>query len=181
MNSRGAIRKIQARISQAQTNRALHRFLAGTASKLCNPLCTPSPMNCSVEWRGMENDAGSREVWLTHSRPGVGSGEQQNHECCLVARASLLACALQTGRFHRAPSLPDSPMSHSVTRSVLFPRHISPSRKDRVPGPQFCGLRASAFPGLLPQPEALGPHSEKCSSCLGSGAHSRRFAQECPE
>ena len=57
------------------------------------------------------------------------------------------------------------------------PRHAQTARR----GPRFCGLRASAFPGLLPQPDALGPHSGKCSSCLGSGAHSRRFAQECPE
>ena len=39
------------------------------------------------------------------------------------------------------------------------PRHAQTARR----GPRFCGLRASAFPGLLPQPDALGPHSRKCT------------------
>ena len=184
MSSSGSIRKMQARTSQAQTNRGLHRFLAGTASESCNLPCTPSPMNRSVEWRGMENDTGSRKAWLTHSLPGAGSGERQNHECWLVARASLLACALQTGRFHRAPSLPDLPMSHSVTRFGAYPAPCSTARLcfglRRPMGFGFQKIFSATlrtqrgrkdFPNL----------PKKRHLALGSGAHSRRFAQECPE
>jgi hypothetical protein len=47
--------------------------------------------------------------------------------------------------------------------SVLIPRPITPATKTRRRGPRFCGPAASAFPGLLPQPDALGPHSRKCT------------------
>jgi hypothetical protein len=134
-------------------------------------------------WRGAENDAKHWNVRSTRSlllqpeawqTTGYGSTAVRLHRHPYIG-------ALQTGvylerQFSRIfPAHPRS-LARRFSRATS-PRHAQTARR----GPRFCGLRASAFPGLLPQPDALGPHSGKCSSCLGSGAHSRRFAQECPE
>ena len=45
------------------------------------------------------------------------------------------------------------------------PQHAKAARRE----PRFCGLRASAFSGLLPQPGALGPSPENAALALGAG------------
>ena len=96
---------------------------------------------------------------------------------CLVAIGVLLAGALQTDRFRRAPSLPYFPCSPSVTRSVLFPRPAALGVLLRT----SCALRVSASRKSLGTMRWDPPTSRKSTLGLGSGAHSRRFAQECPE
>ena len=89
------------------------------------------------------------------------------------------------GCFRRAPSLSDSPMSHSVTRSVQLPRPAALGVLLRTP----CALRVWVSKEkislrLRPKERArffLRSLHRKHACGLGSGAHSRRFAQECPE
>jgi hypothetical protein len=157
--------------------------IADPSRRRCNRPSIPSPLYRPLAWRDAEDDAKHWNVRSIRSllmQPEAWQATGYASTAVRLHRHPYIG-ALQTGvsierQFSRI--FPAHPRSLA---SVLIPRHITPSRKDRVPGPRFCGLRASAFPGLLPQPGALGPHSGKCSSCLGSGAHSRRFAQECPE
>jgi hypothetical protein len=55
------------------------------------------------------------------------------------------------------------PPASTLQMIVAVGRQFSPSvtRFGAYPAP--CGTSGSAFPGLLPQPDALGPHSRKCT------------------
>jgi hypothetical protein len=157
--------------------------LADPSRRMCNWSSITSHRYRPIARRDAENDAKHWNVRSTRSlllqpeawqTTGYGSTAVWSHRHPHIG-------ALQTGisierQFSRIfPAHPRS-LARRFSRATS-PRHAQTTRR----GPRFCGLRASAFPGLLPQPDALGPHSGKCSSCLGSGAHSRRFAQECPE
>jgi hypothetical protein len=157
--------------------------LATPSRRLCNCSSIPSPQYRPIARRGAENNA---KHWNTRStrslllQPEAWQTTGHGSTAVWFDRHPYIG-ALQTGisierQFSRIfPAHPRS-LARRFSRATS-PRHAQTARR----GPRFCGLRASAFPGLLPQPGALGPHSRKCSSCLGSGAHSRRFAQECPE
>ena len=96
-----------------------------------------------------------------------------------VAASASFYMRLSDRCFHRAPILPYFSCSPSVTRSVLIPRPAA--RRVSASASPPCGFRLSEnlvcnehkrdFPNL-PKKTPLG---------LGSWAHSRRFAQECPE
>jgi hypothetical protein len=86
--------------------------------------------------------------------------------------------------FRKAPSLPDFPMSHSVTRSVLHP---APGGAARLCFALRAPLRVSAFRKSFRQISAKNP-DEKIFRTFRKSAvwpwergTSRRFAQECPE
>ena len=111
-------------------------------------------------------------------------GHRGNRRPRCAQRMGILRPIPFHGCLRGAPSLPDFPMSHSVTRSVLIPRPAarrgSASHSVRPSGFGFqkifsVSLRTERgrkdFPNL----------PKKRHLALGSGAHSRRFAQECPE
>ncbi len=120
---------------------------------------------------------GSPTGHLVHVAPGK---RQDQVRSCLEARR--LAQFPPEKSFRRVPSLPYFPSSPSVTRSVLIPRPAA-RRVSASPLRAPCGFRLSEnlcckeqkrkkdFPNL----------PKKRRLALGSGAHSRRFAQECPE
>ena len=111
--------------------------------------------------------------------------------------------------FHRTPYLPDSPVTHSATRSVLIPRPSAlgvllrmgqPAKEglhDGTAGP--CALTGFGFQKIFratnakkisrtfrkSTPSALGSgahsHPTTHKSCVGGPGISRRVAQECPE
>jgi hypothetical protein len=58
--------------------------------------------------------------------------------------------------FHGAPILPYFPCSPSVTRSALFPRHITPSRTDRAPGPLILQTASFCFSRTPPPTRCVG-------------------------
>jgi hypothetical protein len=58
--------------------------------------------------------------------------------------------------FHRAPILPYFPCSPSVTRSALFPRHITPSRTDRAPGTPILRTASFCFSRTPPPTRCVG-------------------------
>ena len=94
-----------------------------------------------------------------------------------------LQCVLQSSQSAeisvRAPFLQFFPCSPSVTRSVLVPRPAA--RRCSASSPSGLGFQQqisrakNALGNFLPEPP------QKAHLGLGSGAHSRRFAQECPE
>ena len=176
-------RAVLARTSQRVPGDSSIPALANPSRRLRNWPSIPPPKYRPIARRDAENEAKhwyarsprslllQPETWQT---TGYGSTAAWSHRHPYIG-------TLQTNvslerQFSRIfPAHPRS-LARRFSRATS-PRHAQTARR----GPRFCGLRASAFPGLLPQPDALGPHSGKCSSCLGSGAHSRRFAQECPE
>jgi hypothetical protein len=141
----------------------------------------------------------------------IGDTRGQTTPVCSVRIRRILLQTPSDGCFRKAPSLPDSPMSHSVTRSVLIPRHIAHHARTRARDPDSAARHDSASHGperLRVIHEEILAHapfgfrlsenlfgespqrtrtkrfsepSEKAPFGLGSGAHSRRFAQECPE
>lgn len=119
----------------------------------------------------------------TPACPRRGSHRKSRRLRCVQRMGILLSIPFH-GCLRGAPYLPDFPMSHSVTRSVLIPRPAarrgSASHSVRPSGFGFqkifsVNLRTERgrkdFPNL----------PKKRHLALGSGAHSRRFAQECPE
>ena len=142
-------------------------------SPQCRPIARRDAENNAKHWntRSTRSLLLQPEAWQT---TGYGSTAVWSHRHpYIVALQTNVSIERQFSCIF--PAHPRS-LARRFSRATS-PRHAQTARR----GPRFCGLRASAFPGLLPQPDALGPHSGKCSSCLGSGAHSRRFAQECPE
>jgi hypothetical protein len=63
--------------------------------------------------------------------------------------------------------------------SCIFPAHPRSLASVLIPRP--AALRVLLFPDSSPNQMRWVPTPEKAPSALGSGAHSRRFAQECPE
>lgn len=104
-----------------------------------------------------------------------------------------------SGCFRKVPSLPDFPMSHSVTRSVLIPRPAAAARLCFALPPQqvkcgpagdpgkTCALRVTAFRKSFRQNSAQNADEKIIRTFRKSAAWpwergtSRRFAQECPE
>ena len=177
--------------TRAMLVRTSHRVCGGGAIPvLADPSRTvhnwpsiPSPQQRPLAWRDAEDDANHWNVRSIHSlllqpeawqAAGYGAIAVWSHRHPYIG--AFQASVFMARQFSRIfPAHPRS-LARRFSRATS-PRYAQTARR----GSRFCGLRASAFPGLLPQPDALGPHSGKCSSCLGSGAHSRRFAQECPE
>lgn len=121
---------------------------------------------------------------------------EQTTPACRLRIKRILVQTPFDGCFRRAPSLPDSPMSHSATRSVLIPRPAATARLCFC----FAALRVSAFRKSFCQRQerknifrtfrkrrrlALGAghiHHPSTQSARARGPrYSRRFAQECPE
>jgi hypothetical protein len=63
--------------------------------------------------------------------------------------------------------------------SCIFPAHPRSLASVLIPRP--AALRVLLFPDSSPNQMRWVPAPEKAPSALGSEAHSRRFAQECPE
>ena len=74
---------------------------------------------------------------------------------CAVASASLYRCPSDKC-LPRAPILPYFPCSPSVTRSALFPRHITPSRTDRAPGTPILRTASFCFTRTPPPTRCVG-------------------------
>ena len=183
MNRQTRTRAMLVRASQRMRGSRSSPAFADLLRRLRNWSSIPSLQHRSLEWRGAKDDANHWNMRSTHplllqseawQATGHGSTAVQLHRHPFIgAPQTSVYLERQFSRIFPA---------HPRSLARRFSRATSPHRaKTARRGPRFCGLRASAFPGLLPQPGALGPHSRKCSSCLGSGAHSRRFAQECPE
>jgi hypothetical protein len=186
MSRRASGRKMLTPLAVAEWNRALLFARADSILPLCNLPSITSHVKSLFAWRAGIRNATHRKLRGTHFPSfiaGKCSGEQNRKYCCRITWASIYMRALQTGSFQREPSLPDSPMSHSVTRSLLFPRPAALGvllcaahtlrvwvSKEKIS--LWPKVRARFFLRSLHRKHACG---------LGSGAVSRHFVQECPE
>jgi hypothetical protein len=178
VNRRAQTRTILTRTSQPR--RAASLLLAPTtpALELCSSTSTSSPKHRFFTWQGAEDD-GERTVWFTHSlllQPdwwqarGYGPAAVRLHRH--PERHAVLHASVSVQR-HPSSYFPCSP---SVTRFGAYPEPCGTAR-----------LAFSAFRKSFRQKhndcrkKRFSEPSENASLGLGSGAHSRRFAQECPE
>ena len=132
-------------------------------------------------WRDAENDAKHWNVWFARSpllQPEAWQAAGHGSTGRVVASASLYRRPSDKC-FHRAPILPYFPCSPSVTRFGAYP---APGGTTRLCF-GFAALRVSAFrKSCVQRTQKDFPNLPKKTPLgLGSGAHSRRFAQECPE
>jgi hypothetical protein len=165
---------------RACCNRSFPAF-ADPGRRLCNQPSIPSPQYVPFAWRDGKDDAKHRNVRSTHSlllQPEASRTTCYGSPAVWLYRHPLYRRPSDKC-FHRAPILPYFPCSPSVTRSMLYPRpaarrvsaSASPPSRVSVFSKSCVQRTQKDFPNL-PKKTPLG---------LGSGAHSRRFAQECPE
>ena len=182
MNRHAQIRKMQTCISQPRKERGV--FCHADREWVLNiPPSIPSPGSRSFAWQDSGNDTGHWRVWFTHSLL-LQPGKWQATEYGFAAV-----------RWHGHPSIDALLASVSIERqfSRIFPAHLRSlarcwSRARRHSAFCFvrCGERPPGFrfqqksfahkthKTFFPEPRKKHAHG------LGSGAHSRRFAQECP-
>ncbi len=178
MNRRAQTRTILTRTSQPR--RAASLLLAPTAPalELCSSTSTSSPRLRSFAWQGAEDD-GERMAWFTHFL------------LLQPDRWRARAYSSAAVRLHRHPeryAVLHASVSVKRHPSSYFPCSPSVTRLGAYPAP--CGtarLAFSAFRKSFRQDRKSAerkdfPNLPKMRRwALGSGAHSRRFAQECPE
>jgi hypothetical protein len=167
---------------------------ADSTSGMCNWPSIPPPQCRPLARRDSDDDAKSRNVRSTRSLLLQPETWQE------IGYGSTAAW------LHRHPYIGASQTGVSIERqfSRIFPAHPRSLARclSRAPspqgtktvrrGPRFCGtarlcfgftaLRVSAFrKSLCNERKRFSEPSEKAPLGLGSGAHSRRCAQECPE
>ncbi len=181
MSGRVQVRAILARTSQRVRAAGSIPALADPSRKLYNWPSIPSPQYRPFAWQDAEDDAKHWNVWYTHGlllqpkrwqTTGHSSTTVWSHRHPYIG-------ALQTSvsierQFSRIfPAHPRSLASVLIPRPAA--RRVSASHSVRPAGFGFQKIFVQRtqkdFPNL-PKKTPLG---------LGSGAHSRRFAQECPE
>ena len=178
MNRRVQTRTILARTSQPRRAARLLLTLTAPALKLYSAPSTSSPRHRSLAWQGVEDDGG-RTVWLTHClllQPNWWETRGYGPTAAwFPGILNAMQSFMQVFRYSAIPPriFPAHPRSLA---SVLIPRPAA--RRDllfrhseNLFGKSATTAERKDFPNL-PKMRRLA---------LGSGAHSRRFAQECPE
>ena len=173
------IQLMTSRTSQPQRGTSLLLALPTSALEPCNSPSIPSPKLRSFAWQGAEDDADHRELWPTPSlllQLEAWQPSRYSSTAVRVRRRSYrdaLQTSVSIGRqFSRVfPVLP------SVTRFGAYP---APGGTARL---CFFGFQKtfSARTARAPKEKIFRTFRKSTPSALGSGAHSRRFAQECPE
>ena len=174
-------RAMLTRVSQRMRGGGSFPALAGTLLKSRNWPSIPSPRYKPIAWRDAEHDARHWNVRFTRSpllQPEEWQAAGYGSTAVWLDRHPYIG-ALQTGisierQFSRI--FPAHPRSLA---SVLIPRPAA-RRGSASHSVRPCGFRLSKNLCATTAKRFSEP-SEKAPLGLGSGAHSRRFAQECPE
>jgi hypothetical protein len=170
------------RTSQSRREAGLLRAVITPALELCNsPSTTSSPQNRSSHG-GVRRNAGG--FGTVHPRTAfvaeAGSSEPTGDSAVWLRRHPYID-ALQMGVSIERQFSPYFPCFPSVTRFGADPAPHHPSTHRPHAGTPILRTASFCFFWTPPPTRCVGSLSRKCSSCLGSGAHSRRRAQECPE
>ena len=159
-----------------------HLFaLAASTLEPCSLTSTPSPKRKSFAWQDAEDDTDHPRAWVTHSLLLEPEAWQATVNGSNAARSQRRPCG------------------DGLQQSVSIERHLSRIFPCLTRSLARCLSRArrhSAFCFGCAAPKGFGFQKIFCAtnakkisrtfrkstpSALGSGAHSRRFAQECPE
>jgi hypothetical protein len=181
MSRRTHMQTTRARISQSRRE-AGHLFtLAAPTLEPCDSPFTPSPRYRSFAWQDAEDNTDHRRAWFTHSPPLQPDTWQAAANGSLVAR-------LQRRPFGDGLQQRVSIERHLSRISPAHPRSLARCFSRARRHSAFC-FGFAALMGFGFQKIFCAKSAKKISrtfrkstpSALGSGAHSRRFAQECPE
>ena len=153
----------------------------------CSSPSTPAPRCRSFAWHGTEDDADHRRTWFIHSLLLQPDTWRAAANSSLAARSQRRPCGdgLQQSvsvECHLSRIFPAHP--RSLARCLSRARRHSP----------FCFALRAPFGSGFPKKKSpfgcgpkygrdffFGASAERHAFGLGSGARSRRFAQECPE
>lgn len=181
MSRRTHMQTTRARISQSLKEVSLPFALAAPTLEPCSSPYNPSPRGRSFAWQDAEDNTDHRRAWFTHS-PLL-----QPNTWRAAANGSLAA------RSQRRPSGDGLQESVFIERhlSQIFPAHprslarcFSRARRHSAFCFGFAALKGFGFQKIFCAKSAKKisrTFRKSTPSALGSGAHSRRFAQECPE
>jgi len=179
VNRRAQTRTMLTRTSQPRRAASLLLTPAAPELGLCNSPSIPSPQNRFFAWQGAEDD-GERTAWFTHclllqpdwwETRGYGPTAVRLHRH--PERHAVLHASVSVKR-HPSSYFPCSP---SVTRFGAYPAPCGTARLCFFGFQKIFSTTSRKGRGK----KRFSEPSEKAPFGLGSGAHSRRFAQECPE
>jgi hypothetical protein len=195
MSGRAHMQTTMARISRPPREAGRLFALAAPTLEPCSSPSTPSPGGKFFAWQGAEDDAEHRGARPTHSlllQPGAwratangsiaarsqrrpcGDGLQQSVSIerhlsrIFPAHPRSLARCCSRARRHSAFCFAWASRQKRMTRRNGWPMRPAGFGFQKI----FCAKNAKRFPK---------PSEKDTPTALGSGAHSRRVAQECPE
>ena len=170
MRQRRIVTRSQRRTTHSRGDHG--RFLSSTirctnVEALIRPPHNSSKGSSARSQRVIRAELCGRRSWPTLSLLSRIRGRQQEDSAPALLRTRPRASTLQ--------------MIVAVERqfSCIFPAHPRSLASVLIPRP--AALRVLLFPDSSPNQMRWVPAPEKAPSALGSEAHSRRFAQECPE
>jgi hypothetical protein len=170
MKRRRIITPLRSHTSQSREDH--RRFLSSTIRRTNVGVSLRPPRHSSQgssahSQRVIRAELCGRRSWPTLCLLSRIRGRQQEGSSAASLRLRPLASTLQ--------------MIVAVERqfSCIFPAHPRSLASVLIPRP--AALRVLLFPDSSPNQMHWVPAPEKAPSALGSEAHSRRFAQECPE
>ena len=172
MSSHARIWRMSAHISHPREGNGLLPAPTGLDCELCSPPSTSSPKSRCFAWQVVENNAGVQKVRFTHSlllQSGRWPATEYGSAIVWFERHPERHAVLQAGVSVSAISPVFSLLSLGHSLRCLSRAPSPHPAKSACRGPRFCGLRASAFSELLPQPGALGPLPENAALALGAG------------
>jgi hypothetical protein len=169
--------------------------LADTSQSLCNwssipstPVEAPRMAGCGERCEPLER--------AVHPLSALAAGSMAGNRLWFLRRVAASASLYRRPsdrHFHRVPILPYFPCSPSVTRFGAYPAPCGTARlcfawartTARQCTERFWPMRPAGFGFqkiFVQRTQKDFPNlPKKTPLVLGSGAHSRRFAQECPE
>ena len=186
MSGRTHMQTTRVGISQPPREASPLFALAAPTLEPCSLTSTASPKYRSFAWQGTEVDAEHRRAWFTRSlllqpdtwRATTNGSNAARSQRRLVVMAFSKAFSVERHLSRIFPAYP-----RSLARCLSRARRHSPFcfgcaalrvwvSKEKISLRLRPKVRARFFFGASAERHAFG---------LGSGAHSRRFAQECPE
>jgi hypothetical protein len=187
---RGSRERTSTSVDDAATSTCAGRWslfaLANSSERSRNLSSVQSPQHRPIACQRVEFDARRSKVRPTYPllfEPGARRANNPRSNAIVRLQPHPLYRQPLNRRSSRAPTLPYFPCLPSVTRSVLVPRPAA--RRGSASAAPPCGFRLSEnLFGKSPhrtRTKRFPEPSEKAPLGLGSGAHSRRVAQECPE
>ena len=158
MSKQVRVRAMLVRTSQRVRGDRSIPAIADPSRRRCNRPSIPSPQYRPLAWRGAEDDAKHWNVRSTRSlllQPEAWQTTGHGSMAVWLHRHPYIG-ALQTGVSIERQFSRIFPVHPRSLASVLIPRRITPSRKDRVPGTPILRTASFCFSRTPPPTRCVG-------------------------